>query len=237
MKIRRTYTREFKLQIVRECENSKAMAQLSRQYGIHSSLITRWKKEYKDDPENAFSGKGNMYLYWGDGVTGTGLYGGVRFDDSLAETPSEPTQFVATVGVPFHAAICWDINGIDSTDEKVRVYRDGVVVGSTTTPWNPGGTDLEDNFKLGMNPDAQGFDKFISDNIIVWNYAKTNFSDRFNETPSTFECVTTDADGSFDPIEIWAIPSDANPNADAFDIVADKLDDDPNTGKYQCSIR
>lgn len=182
-------------------------------------------------PEN----RGNMYLYWGDGVTGTGLYGGVRFDDSLAETPSEPTQFVATVGVPFHAAICWDINGIDSTDEKVRVYRDGVVVGSTTTPWNPGGTDLEDNFKLGMNPDAQGFDKFISDNIIVWNYAKTNFSDRFNETPSTFECVTTDADGSFDPIEIWAIPSDANPNADAFDIVADKLDDDPNTGKYNAA--
>jgi transposase-like protein len=51
MKIRRTYTREFKLQIVRECENSKAMAQLSRQYGIHPSLITRWKKEYRDDPD------------------------------------------------------------------------------------------------------------------------------------------------------------------------------------------
>ncbi|KAF5424048.1 MAG: transposase [Methanosarcinales archaeon] len=61
MKIRRTYTREFKLQIVRECENSKAMAQLSRQHGIHPSLITRWKKEYRDDPENAFSGKGNIY--------------------------------------------------------------------------------------------------------------------------------------------------------------------------------
>jgi hypothetical protein len=124
-------------------------------------------------PEN----RGNIYLYWGDGVTGTGLYGGVRFDDSLAETPSESTQFVATVGVPFHAAICWDIDGIDGTDEKVRGYRDGVVVGSTTTHWNPSGTDLEDNFKLGMNPDAQGFDKFISDNIKVWDYAKTNFSD------------------------------------------------------------
>ena len=40
MKIRRTYTREFKLQIVCECENSEAMAQLSRQHGIHPSLIT-----------------------------------------------------------------------------------------------------------------------------------------------------------------------------------------------------
>ncbi|MCD4846031.1 MAG: transposase [Methanosarcinales archaeon] len=39
MKIRRTYTREFKLQIVRECENNKAMTQLSRQHSIHSSLV------------------------------------------------------------------------------------------------------------------------------------------------------------------------------------------------------
>ena len=30
-------------------------------HGIHHSLITRWKKEYRDDPENAFSGKGNIY--------------------------------------------------------------------------------------------------------------------------------------------------------------------------------
>jgi transposase-like protein len=36
------------------------MAQLSRQHGIHPSLITRWKKEYRDNPENA-SGKGNIY--------------------------------------------------------------------------------------------------------------------------------------------------------------------------------
>ena len=67
MKIRRTYTREFKLQIVRECENSKAMAQLSRQHSIHPSLITRWKKEYREDPENTFSGK------WSDDLAKQGL--------------------------------------------------------------------------------------------------------------------------------------------------------------------
>jgi hypothetical protein len=38
MKIRRTYTRKFKLQIVCECENSKAMAQLSRQHGEDARL-------------------------------------------------------------------------------------------------------------------------------------------------------------------------------------------------------
>jgi len=37
------------------------MSQLSRQHGIHPSLIARWKKEYRDDPENAFSGNGNIY--------------------------------------------------------------------------------------------------------------------------------------------------------------------------------
>lgn len=125
--------------------------------------------------------RGNVYLYWGDTVTGTGLYGGVRFDSALAETPSEPSQFVATPGVPFHAAIAWDIDGIDGTSDTVRVYRNGAVVGSTSTAWNPNGTLLEDLFRLGQSPDAQGFDKFISDNIKVWDFAKTNFTDRFDE--------------------------------------------------------
>ena len=36
MKIRRTYTREFKLKVLRECENGKGKAQLSREHGyIH----------------------------------------------------------------------------------------------------------------------------------------------------------------------------------------------------------
>lgn len=126
--------------------------------------------------------RGNVYLYWGDTVTGTGLYGGVRFDDALAETPSEPVQFTATVGEPFHTAISWDIDGIDGTSDTVRVYRNGTVVGSTSTAWNPNGTVLEDLFRLGQSPDAGGFDKFISDNIKVWDFAKTDFSDRFNES-------------------------------------------------------
>jgi len=128
--------------------------------------------------------RGNVYLFWGDGVTGNGLYGAVRFDSAHAVTPSETTQFVATVGMPFHAAIVWDIDGIDGTADKVRVYRDGVVVGSTTASWNPNGTDLEEEFRLGTGPDAQGYDKFISDNIMVWNYAKTDFSGRFDEAPT-----------------------------------------------------
>jgi len=60
MKIRRTYTREFKLKVLRECENGKDKAQLSREHGLHPSLITRWEKEFREDPERAFSRNGNI---------------------------------------------------------------------------------------------------------------------------------------------------------------------------------
>jgi transposase len=61
MKIRRTYTSEFKLKVLRECENGKGKAQLSREYGLHPSLISRWEREFKENPEHAFSGNGNLY--------------------------------------------------------------------------------------------------------------------------------------------------------------------------------
>jgi hypothetical protein len=46
--------------------------------------------------------------------------------------------------------------------------------------WNPDGPDKRDLI-LGYGPDAGGYDKFISDNLKIWNYAKTDFSDRFVE--------------------------------------------------------
>lgn len=130
----------------------------------------------------------NIHLIWGDTVSGQGLQGRVGFEDmdgSYAVTPQEPTQFVATVGVPFHAAISWDLDGIDGTDDTVRVYRNGIIVGSTESRWNPNGATERYDIILGYGPDYGGFDKFISDNIKIWNYAKTDFSDRFNESPHT----------------------------------------------------
>lgn len=61
MKQIRKYPREFKLKVLRECETGKDKAQLSREYSIHPSLITRWEKEYIEYPENAFSGSGNIH--------------------------------------------------------------------------------------------------------------------------------------------------------------------------------
>ncbi|MDP1787549.1 hypothetical protein [Nitrosomonas sp.] len=148
---------------------------------------------------------GGIFLNWGDGVTGLGFYGGIHFDgaNDLAMTPYEPHQFVATPGVPFHAALVWDIDGIEGTADTVRVYRDGAIVGRTSTKWNPAGGENGNNFYLGVGPDAKGFDKFISDNLVVYDYAKTDFSDRFIESPvgHSFAAFIPSLDVTFGPQE------------------------------------
>ena len=61
MKRRRTYTRDFKISVIREVEMGKTLAQVSRENEIHPSLVVKWKKEYFRDPENAFRGNGRAY--------------------------------------------------------------------------------------------------------------------------------------------------------------------------------
>jgi hypothetical protein len=123
----------------------------------------------------------HVFIRWGDGTTGKGINGGVNFAGSIVSTPNEASQFVGTIGVPFHLAVVWDVLGIDGTNQTVRMYRDGVMIGSNTTTWDDQATTDYDYFWLGTSPDAGGYDKFITDNIKVWNYAKTNFSDRYHE--------------------------------------------------------
>lgn len=127
--------------------------------------------------------EGHFGLTWGDTVTGRGLVASLRFNGVTIHTPVESEQFVAEVGVPFHVAMSWDINGIAGTEETLRVYRDGEIVGRSTKLWDPQG-EVEKDIILGYGPDSGGYDKFISDNLIIWDYAKTDFSDRFNEDPT-----------------------------------------------------
>ncbi len=61
MRSRRTFTREFKVNLLRELENGKSTAEISRRHSIHPSLISKWRREYRDDPGEAFSGCGNLY--------------------------------------------------------------------------------------------------------------------------------------------------------------------------------
>ena len=60
MKPRRTFTREFKLSILRELE-TKSTAQVSKEHNIHPMLTSKWKNDYEKNPHGAFSGKGNLW--------------------------------------------------------------------------------------------------------------------------------------------------------------------------------
>lgn len=57
---RRTFTKEFKLEILRELE-MKSAAQVCRENNLHSMLVNRWKKEYESSPKEAFNGRGKMW--------------------------------------------------------------------------------------------------------------------------------------------------------------------------------
>ncbi len=59
--IRRTYTREFKLEAVHPLETSdKSACQLKRELGIGGGCLTRWKREFAEEGKNAFPGHGRL---------------------------------------------------------------------------------------------------------------------------------------------------------------------------------
>jgi transposase len=59
-KSRKKFTKDFKISVLCELENGKIAAQLCRENDIHPSMLTKWKKEYKENPNTAFSGNGNI---------------------------------------------------------------------------------------------------------------------------------------------------------------------------------
>ena len=61
MGAKRTFTREFKIQVLHELDNGKPAAEVCREHTVHPSLLTKWRQEYKDNPEKAFNGYGNTY--------------------------------------------------------------------------------------------------------------------------------------------------------------------------------
>jgi len=58
---RRRFTREFKLQVLREIEAGKSIAQAAREHELHPNLITRWRGLHAEYAQQAFAGNGNHY--------------------------------------------------------------------------------------------------------------------------------------------------------------------------------
>lgn len=61
VKPRTNYTKEFKLAILSQIQDGVPTAQVARENGLSPALVGRWKKEFNENPETAFSGPGHPY--------------------------------------------------------------------------------------------------------------------------------------------------------------------------------
>ncbi len=89
-------------------------------------------------------------------------------------------------GTTYHFAYVWDSAGIDSTSDTMRMYIDGEIAASGSQALPKG--NFDPNLYLGTLPnpfsDRTGFyDSVvgITDNLKIWSYGKSDFSDRFVE--------------------------------------------------------
>ena len=58
---RRTFTRDFKLQIIREVEAGKSQAQVAREYQVTENTISKWRRQHRQYQDRAFAGRGHAY--------------------------------------------------------------------------------------------------------------------------------------------------------------------------------
>ena len=58
---RRAFSRDFKIQVVREVEAGKSQAQIAREHRISQNLISRWCRHHRRYKDRAFAGKGHTY--------------------------------------------------------------------------------------------------------------------------------------------------------------------------------
>ena len=56
---RRQFTKEFKLQVLREIRAGKSAAQAAREYQVHPTMIYKWQKQQEQHGESAFPGNGH----------------------------------------------------------------------------------------------------------------------------------------------------------------------------------
>ncbi len=61
VKNRRRFSREFKIQLMRELEGTKTVAQLVREYEVDRAVIGRWYREHQQYGDKAFQGNGHLY--------------------------------------------------------------------------------------------------------------------------------------------------------------------------------
>jgi transposase len=58
--LRQAYKPEFKHEAVKLVKGGLSSAQVARDLGVHSNMVSRWVRESQADPSHSFPGKGIM---------------------------------------------------------------------------------------------------------------------------------------------------------------------------------
>jgi len=58
---RRQFSRDLKVQVVRELEAGKTLAQAAREHQINPGTLVAWRKQLENYGEQAFQGNGHAY--------------------------------------------------------------------------------------------------------------------------------------------------------------------------------
>lgn len=58
---RRQFTKDFKLQVIREIEAGKTLTQAAREHQLHPNTIIKWRKLHQQYAGRAFAGNGSTY--------------------------------------------------------------------------------------------------------------------------------------------------------------------------------
>ena len=59
---RRKFTREFKLEVIKRSYEDLKVTDLARELGIHVNLIYRWRKQFEENQQTSFPGRGVKQL-------------------------------------------------------------------------------------------------------------------------------------------------------------------------------
>jgi transposase len=58
---RRTFTKEFKTDILREIDAGLTVVQAARKYDVHPETVRQWRTRERKYGDRAFAGRGNAY--------------------------------------------------------------------------------------------------------------------------------------------------------------------------------
>ena len=58
---KRRFSREFKIEVIREIEQGTKQTEVCRKHNLHPVLVNLWKREYHQYPDTAFQDHGELY--------------------------------------------------------------------------------------------------------------------------------------------------------------------------------